>query len=50
LGAMGFSQLCQELERLGESGTTTEIQHLLTQLQSEYERVKTALQLERQRT
>lgn len=50
LGAMGFSQLCQELEKLGESGTTTETKHLLTQLQFEYERVKTALQLERQRT
>ncbi|HEY9673169.1 MAG TPA: PAS domain S-box protein [Waterburya sp.] len=50
LGAMSFSQLCQELETIGTSATTAEAGILFTKIESEYERVKSALQLERQRT
>ena len=48
LGAISFSQRCQELETMGHSGTTARASELLAQIESEYEQVKTALQLERQ--
>ncbi|MCA1992948.1 MAG: response regulator, partial [Coleofasciculus sp. S288] len=48
LGAISFSQLCQELEMIGSNGTTAGARELLVDIESEYERVKTALQIERQ--
>ena len=49
LGAISFSQLCQELETMGSSGMATGTRELFVKLESDYERVKTALQIERQR-
>ncbi|MEP0886373.1 response regulator, partial [Trichocoleus sp. ST-U3] len=46
LGAMNLSNLCEQLEMLGQTGTTVGAREIITQVQSEYERVKTALQLE----
>ncbi len=46
LGAMTLSNLCKRLENLGRSGTTTEGAGQFVQLEAEYEKVKTALQLE----
>jgi CheY-like chemotaxis protein len=46
LGAMNLSTLCEQLEMLGQTGTTVGAREIITQVQSEYERVKTALQLE----
>ncbi|MBE9125463.1 MULTISPECIES: PAS domain S-box protein [unclassified Coleofasciculus] len=48
LGAMTLSQLCQQLEDLGKSQTITGASALISQLESEYQRVETALQRERQ--
>jgi HPt (histidine-containing phosphotransfer) domain-containing protein len=48
LGAMGFSQLCEQLEVIGSSDTTAGALELFAKVESEYERVKTALQIERQ--
>jgi PAS domain S-box-containing protein len=49
LGAMSLSELCQELEAIAGSGAIAKAQELFTRLASEFERVKTALQVERQR-
>lgn len=48
LGATTLSNFCQELEAMSRSGNTQEGVDKLLQLQAEYERVKTALQIERQ--
>jgi HPt (histidine-containing phosphotransfer) domain-containing protein len=46
LGAISLSNLCEQLEILGQTGTIVGAQEIITQVQSEYERVKIALQLE----
>ncbi|NEQ22314.1 MAG: response regulator, partial [Microcoleus sp. SIO2G3] len=46
LGAISLSHLCEQLEILGQTGTTVGARELITQVHSEYERVKIALQLE----
>jgi len=46
LGAMSLSKLCEQLESLGHAGTTAGAREIVAQLESEYERVKSALQLE----
>ena len=48
LGAITFSKLCEELEVMGNSGTTAGAGAIMAQLESEYEQVKAALQIERQ--
>jgi HPt (histidine-containing phosphotransfer) domain-containing protein len=48
LGAIRFSQLCQELEMMGSDGATAQVRELLVDIESEYERVKSTLQIERQ--
>jgi CheY-like chemotaxis protein len=45
LGAIALSKLCEELERIGNSQTTTGASEILSQIQSEYEAVKAALPL-----
>jgi signal transduction histidine kinase/DNA-binding response OmpR family regulator len=45
LGAITLSKLCEQLERLGYSQTTTGAREIVTQVESEYERVKAGLQL-----
>jgi PAS domain S-box-containing protein len=47
LGAIHFSRLCQELEGMGNAGSTVGAQDLLVQVESEYKRVEAALQIER---
>ncbi len=44
LGALKFSQLCQDLETMGCENSLTNSQEVNSQLQQEYERVKLALQ------
>jgi len=46
LGAITFSKLCEDLERIGHSGNTTDAREIMEQIQSEYEKVKVALQIE----
>ena len=46
LGAASFSQLCKQMESLGRSGTIAGAAEQLIELEAEYERVKTALQVE----
>jgi HPt (histidine-containing phosphotransfer) domain-containing protein len=48
LGAMTLSKLCEDLERIGNSNSTTGALEIMSQVKSEYERVKAALQIERQ--
>jgi HPt (histidine-containing phosphotransfer) domain-containing protein len=48
LGAIALAKLCEELEKIGNSKTTTGGSEILSQIQSEYKRVKAALPLERQ--
>ncbi len=48
LGAITLSKLFEELERLGNSGTTIGAQETMAQIKCEYERVQAALQIERQ--
>ena len=45
LGATTLSKLCEQLESLGHSQSTTGAREIVVQLESEYERVKTALQI-----
>jgi len=45
LGAISFSKLCEKLESLGHSSTMAEAREVVVQFDSEYERVKIALQL-----
>jgi CheY-like chemotaxis protein len=47
LGAITLSKLCEQLESLGNSGTTVGAQEIIAKLKSEYERVQAALQIER---
>jgi PAS domain S-box-containing protein len=47
LGAMTFSKLCEELEIMANSGTTAGAREIMLQIESEYDRVKSALQIER---
>ena len=49
MGAQHFSLLCQEAETIGKSGSTLTAASLMDQLNREYERVKAALEQERQR-
>ncbi len=49
LGAMTLSKLCEQIESMGHSGTTAGVGEIVAQIESEYERVKAALQIERQR-
>jgi len=46
IGAMPFAQLCQELEALGRSGNTVSASTLVSKLETEYQRVEVALQLQ----
>jgi light-regulated signal transduction histidine kinase (bacteriophytochrome)/CheY-like chemotaxis protein len=48
LGAIAFSQLCQDLEEIGKTGSTTVPSALLERIDTEYERLKLALESERQ--
>ncbi|MDY7012210.1 MAG: GAF domain-containing protein [Cyanobacteriota bacterium] len=43
LGAIAFSQLCQELENVGKRGSVAIPREIIEQLESEYHRAKTAL-------
>ncbi|WP_341529525.1 response regulator [Nostoc sp. UHCC 0302] len=45
-GAISLAQVCQELEVMGRAGTTVSASTLMLQLQREYQRVETALQLQ----
>jgi PAS domain S-box-containing protein len=49
VGAMPLAQLCTKLEAMGRAGTTVSASTLVLQLQTEYQRVKTALQLQHPR-
>jgi HPt (histidine-containing phosphotransfer) domain-containing protein len=42
-GAQAFADLCKEMEAVGKAGALDGAEHLLTQVEAEYERVKTAL-------
>ncbi len=44
IGAVLLAQVCTELEAIGRSGTTSNASTLLKKLDTEYQRVKTALQ------
>jgi len=46
VGAIPVAQLCEALEAMGRAGTTVGAQALVSQLQTEYERLEAALQLE----
>jgi CheY-like chemotaxis protein len=48
LGAITLSKLCEDLEQIGNSKTTTGASEIMPTIQSEYEKVKAALLLERQ--
>ena len=48
LAAITLSKLCEDLERIGNSGNTTGAPEIMEQIESEYDKVKTALQTERQ--
>jgi HPt (histidine-containing phosphotransfer) domain-containing protein len=48
LGAITFSNFCKELEIISRSGNTESGIEKLPQLETEYQRVKAALQIERQ--
>ncbi|MFB2968676.1 response regulator [Aerosakkonema sp. BLCC-F183] len=48
LGATNLSNYCKELETMGRNGHTKEGKEKLPLLEAEYERVKVALQIERQ--
>jgi len=43
VGAMPLSQLCSELEQIGQAGTTEGTEVMLSRIEAEYQRVKTAL-------
>jgi PAS domain S-box-containing protein len=49
LGAIGLSELSRQIEMTGREGSTEISPDLLSQLETEYERVKTALEAECQR-
>ncbi|HEY9611212.1 GAF domain-containing protein [Allocoleopsis sp.] len=49
LGADEFSQLCQELEKIGKSGIVTVTPEFANRLESEYKRVECALKIEQQK-
>jgi HPt (histidine-containing phosphotransfer) domain-containing protein len=42
-GAQTFADLCKEMEAVGKAGAMDGAEHLLIQVEAEYERVKTAL-------
>ena len=44
LGANRLAELCAKVERISQSGTTTDTQTLSTQIQEEYQQVKVVLQ------
>jgi CheY-like chemotaxis protein len=48
LGATNFAKICQELEIISRTGNTKAGSEKLPQLEAEYKRVMTALQIERQ--
>jgi DNA-binding LytR/AlgR family response regulator len=49
LGADRFSQLCQELENMGKTGIVTITPEFIDRIETEYKRVKLALESERQK-
>ena len=49
LGATILAKICQELEIISRTGNTEAGKAQLTALEAEYKRVKTALQIERQK-
>ena len=49
LGAERFSQLCQELENMGKTGILTVTPEFVNRIETEYKRVKLALESERQK-
>jgi PAS domain S-box-containing protein len=48
LGASGMFELCKQLEAMGRAGTTAEAPALVSQIEGEFERVRAALEIERQ--
>ncbi len=48
VGASGMFELCKQLEAMGRAGTTAEAQALVSQIEGEFERVRAALEIERQ--
>ncbi len=46
IGATPLAQLCQELEAIGRAGNTVSASTLVSQLETEYQRVEAALQLQ----
>jgi CheY-like chemotaxis protein/HPt (histidine-containing phosphotransfer) domain-containing protein len=48
LGASGMFELCKQLEAMGRAGTTAEAPALVSQIVGEFERVRAALEIERQ--
>ena len=45
IGAVSLAKVCGELEAIGRSGTTANASNLINKLDTEYQQVKTALQL-----
>lgn len=45
IGAVSLARVCTELEKIGRSGTTSGASNLIEKLDTEYQRVQTALQL-----
>jgi HPt (histidine-containing phosphotransfer) domain-containing protein len=48
MGALGLSELCKELERLGKEGKLEKMEGLLAEVEKEYRRVTGALEKELQ--
>lgn len=48
LGASAMFELCKQLEAMGRAGTTAEAPALVSQIEGEFERVRAALEIERQ--
>ena len=48
MGALGLSELCKELERMGKEGKLENIEGLLAEVEKEYRRVTGALEKELQ--
>jgi signal transduction histidine kinase/DNA-binding response OmpR family regulator len=46
IGATPLAQICQQLEAMGQAGTTLSASTLVSQLKTEYQRVEAALQLQ----
>ena len=48
LGASGMFELCKQLEAMGRAGSTAEAPALVSRIEGEFERVRAALEIERQ--